>query len=150
EVASKSLQEYGAIILVKTLDEACAIVNELAPEHVEIVTKDDEAVAAKIRHAGAIFLGAYTPEAVGDYLAGPNHVLPTGRTARFSSALGVYDFVKRTSLLKYSEEAFKKVSESVAVLAEAEGLGGHARSALIRKGGFTQGRKEKRKDAKIS
>ena len=80
--------------------------NELAPEHVEIMTSDDEAVAAQIRHAGAIFFGAYTPEAVGDYLAGPNHVLPTGRTARFSSALGVYDFVKRTSLLRYSEEAF--------------------------------------------
>ena len=87
----------------------------------------------KIRHAGAIFFGAYTPEAVGDYIAGPNHVLPTGRTARFSSALGVYDFVKRTSLLRYSEEAFDSVAESVAVLAECEGLEGHARSSLIQK-----------------
>ena len=145
EIATASLQEYGAIILVETLAEACEIVNELAPEHVEIVTRDDEAVAAKIRHAGAIFFGAYTPEAAGDYLAGPNHVLPTGRTARFSSALGVYDFVKRTSLLRYSEAAFREVSESVAVLAEAEGLEGHARSATIRKGSFTQRHKERHK-----
>jgi histidinol dehydrogenase len=132
-IVEASLKDYGAILLVETLDEACSIVNELAPEHVEIVTRDDEAVAAKIRHAGAIFLGAYTPEAVGDYIAGPNHVLPTGKTARFSSALGVYDFVKRTSLLRYSEEAFRSVAESVAVLAECEGLVGHARSALVRK-----------------
>lgn len=133
EIVRVSLKEYGAIVFVENLDEACALVNELAPEHVEIVTSDDKAVAGKIRHAGAIFFGSYTPEAVGDYLAGPNHVLPTGRTARFSSALGVYDFVKRTSLLRYDEEAFAEVAESVAVLAECEGLGGHARSALVRK-----------------
>ena len=132
EIAAASLQAYGAIIIVEDLAVGCAIVNELAPEHVEVVTRDDEAVAAKIEHAGAIFFGAYTPEAVGDYLAGPNHVLPTGRTARFSSPLGVYDFVKRTSLLRYSEAAFRDVAECVAVLAEAEGLRGHARSALIR------------------
>ncbi len=140
EIATASLQEYGAIVVVETLADGCEIVNELAPEHVQIVTRDDEALAAKIKHAGAIFFGAYTPEAVGDYLAGPNHVLPTGRTARFSSALGVYDFVKRTSLLRYSEEAFNEVAESVAVLAEAEGLGGHARSALIRKNHLTRRR----------
>ena len=132
-IVETSLKEYGAIILVETLDEACSIVNELAPEHVEIITSDDEAVAAKIRHAGAIFSGSYTPEAVGDYIAGPNHVLPTVKTARFSSALGVYDFVKRTSLLRYSQEAFSSVAESVAVLAESEGLSGHARSALVRR-----------------
>jgi histidinol dehydrogenase len=141
EIATASLREYGAIIVVETLAAACEIVNELAPEHVQIVTRDDKAVAAQIKHAGAIFFGAYTPEAVGDYLAGPNHVLPTGRTARFSSALGVYDFVKRTSLLRYSEAAFNSVADSVAVLAEAEGLGGHARSALMRKVDFTQGAK---------
>jgi histidinol dehydrogenase len=140
EIAAASLRDYGVTIAVSNLGEACEIVNELAPEHVEIVTRDDEAVAAKIKHAGAIFFGAHTPEAVGDYLAGPNHVLPTGRTARFSSALGVYDFVKRTSLLRYSEAAFRAVAGSVAVLAEAEGLGGHARSALIRKEDFTQRR----------
>jgi len=144
EIVRASLKDYGAIVLVETLDEACALVNELAPEHVEIVTSDDEAVAGKIRHAGAIFFGGYTPEAVGDYLAGPNHVVPTSRTARFSSALGVYDFVKRTSLLQYSRDAFAEVAESVAVLAECEGLGGHARSALIRKGS----RKGAKEDAK--
>jgi len=131
-IIESSLKEYGAIVLVETWNEACEIVNELAPEHVEIVTHDDDVIAAQIRHAGAIFFGAYTPEAVGDYFAGPNHVLPTGRTARFSSALGVYDFVKRTSLLRYSEEAFANVADSVAMLAECEGLDGHARSATKR------------------
>lgn len=132
-IAQSSLQNYGAVVLVPTLDEACALVNELAPEHVEIITSDDEAVAAKIKHAGAIFFGSYTPEAVGDYLAGPNHVLPTGRTARFSSALNVYDFVKRTSLLRYSASAFNSVAESVSTLAQCEGLAAHAHSATIRK-----------------
>jgi len=132
-IAQSSLQNYGAIVIVNTLDEACALVNQLAPEHVEIITTDDDAVAAKVKHAGAIFFGAYTPEAAGDYLAGPNHVLPTGRTARFSSALGVYDFVKRTSTLRYSAGAFNTVAESISVLAECEGLVAHARSATIRK-----------------
>ena len=149
EIVEASLRDYGAIVLVETLDEACELVNELAPEHVEVVTSDDEAVAGKIRHAGAIFFGGYTPEAVGDYLAGPNHVLPTSRTARFSSALGVYDFVKRTSLLRYSREALEQVAERVVVLAECEGLGGHARSAAIRKEHFTQRRKSAEEDAKI-
>src|SRR6185369_9822101 len=150
EIVESSLRDYGAIVLVETLDEACALVNELAPEHVEIVTSDDEAVAGKIRHAGAIFFGSYTPEAVGDYLAGSNHVLPTSRTARFSSALGVYDFVKRTSLLRYDEEAFARVAESVAVLAECEGLGGHARSALVRNEYFPQRRKGAKEDTKTA
>jgi histidinol dehydrogenase len=132
-IARSSLQNYGAIVLVNTLDEGCSLVNQLAPEHVEIITNEDEAVGAKIKHAGAIFFGAYTPEAAGDYLAGPNHVLPTARTARFSSALGVYDFVKRTSTLRYSAAAFNSVAESIAVLAECEGLSAHARSATIRK-----------------
>lgn len=133
QIVESSLKQYGAVLLVETLDEACAIVNELAPEHLEIVTSDDEAVAARIKHAAAIFFGAFTPEAVGDYIAGPNHVLPTGGTARFSSALGVYDFVKRTSLLKYSEQALAAVAEQVAVLGECELLKAHARSALVRK-----------------
>ena len=132
-IAESSLQNYGAIVVVEKLDEACALVNELAPEHVELVTSNDEALAEKIKHAGAIFFGAYTPEAVGDYLAGPNHVLPTSRTARFSSALGVYDFVKRTSTLSYSREAFNSVADSVSVLAHSEGLAAHAGSATIRK-----------------
>jgi histidinol dehydrogenase len=131
-IAEASLKNYGAIIIVDTIDDACAIANWIAPEHLQLVTNDDDAAAAEIRHAGAIFFGEHTPEAVGDYLAGPNHVLPTGRTARFSSALGVYDFVKRTSLLRYSSGAFSKVSDSIAVLAECEGLAAHARSASIR------------------
>jgi histidinol dehydrogenase len=133
EIVESSLKEYGAVILIESLDEACSIVNELAPEHLEIVTTDDQAVAARIRNAGAIFSGQYTPEAVGDYLAGPNHVLPTSGTARFMSALGVYDFVKRTSTLRYSASAFDAVADSISILAESEGLAGHARSAAIRK-----------------
>ena len=147
-IVVSSLKEYGAIIMVERLADACSLVNELAPEHVEMVTRDDEGIAQQIKHAGAIFFGGYTPEAVGDYLAGPNHVLPTGRTARFSSALGVHDFVKRTSLLRYSKAAFKEVAESVAVLAECEGLGGHARSAVIRKESLAQRRKDAKEDAK--
>jgi histidinol dehydrogenase len=131
-IIEESLKRYGAIILVSNLDEACAIANELAPEHLELMTNDDEGVAERIRDAGAIFFGQYTPEAVGDYLAGPNHVLPTGGAARFSSALGVYDFVKRTSLLRYSSEAIKRSGEKAASLAAVEGLDAHARSALIR------------------
>ncbi len=147
EIVKASLNEYGAIIVLDSLAEASRLINQLAPEHVEIVTSDDDAVARNIRHAGAIFFGGYTPEAVGDYLAGPNHVLPTGRTARFSSALGVYDFVKRTSVLSYSREAFCKVADNVNLLAECEGLAGHARSALIRKEGLTQRRKVAKENA---
>ena len=132
-IVASSLRDYGAIVVVDSLEDACEIVNQLAPEHVEVITSDDEALAAWIKHAGAIFFGAYTPEAVGDYLAGPNHVLPTGRTARFSSALGVYDFVKRTSTLRYSAGAFNSVADSISVLAQCEGLAAHARSARIRK-----------------
>ena len=132
-IAAESLKHYGAIVMVHSIDDACDLANWLAPEHLQLVTSDDDATAAKIRHAGAIFLGQHTPEAAGDYLAGPNHVLPTGRTARFSSALGVYDFVKRTSMLRYSSEAFNKIADSIAVLAECEGLAAHARSAAIRK-----------------
>jgi histidinol dehydrogenase len=131
-IVEKSLAQYGAVLLVNDLDEACAIVNQLAPEHLEIVTRDDDRVAARILHAGAIFFGPYTPEVVGDYFAGPNHVLPTAGTARFSSALGVYDFVKRTSVLRYSVEALRHSAEKIETLARAEGLDAHARSAAIR------------------
>ncbi len=131
-IVEKSLAQYGAIFVVADIDEACAIVNELAPEHLEIVTHDDDAVAASILHAGAIFFGPYTPAVVGDYFAGPNHVLPTAGAARFSSALGVYDFVKRTSVLRYSREALRHSAEKIAALAQAEGLAAHARSAAIR------------------
>ena len=132
QVIEASLKQYGAIIVVNSLEEACALANELAPEHLEIIARDEERVAARIRHAGAIFLGAHTPEAVGDYFAGPNHVLPTGQAARFSSALGVYDFVKRTSILRYSQDELQSTAHSIATLARAEGLDAHARSALIR------------------
>jgi histidinol dehydrogenase len=132
DVVKKSLDQYGALFVVPDLAEACALVNELAPEHLEIVTRDDDAVAARILHAGAIFFGLYSPEVVGDYFAGPNHILPTAGAARFSSALGVYDFVKRTSVLRYSREALTHSAEKIATLARAEGLDAHARSAVIR------------------
>jgi histidinol dehydrogenase len=131
-VIERSLAEFGAIIVVDDLDEACRLVNDMAPEHLEIIAREEEEVAACVRHAGAIFLGAHTPEAVGDYFAGPNHVLPTGGSARFSSALGVYDFVRRTTILRYSREEMARTAEHIAVLAQSEGLDAHARSALIR------------------
>ena len=131
-IVAESLRRHGAIVVVSDLEEACTIVNELAPEHLEIVTRDDEAVAEKIQHAGAIFFGAHTPEALGDYMAGPNHVLPTNGTARFASALSVHDFVRRTSMLRYSREALQGSIDRIATLARAEGLDAHARSAEIR------------------
>jgi histidinol dehydrogenase len=131
-IVKRSLASYGAIVLVNDTEEACAIANNLAPEHLQLMTNDDEGVAKQIREAGAIFFGPNTPEAVGDYLAGPNHVLPTGGAARFSSALGVYDFIKRTSLLHYSSEPMKRSARKIAALATVEGLDAHARSALIR------------------
>lgn len=131
-IIQKSLATHGAICVVADLNEACAIVNSLAPEHLEIVTRDDEAVARGILHAGAIFFGSYTPEVVGDYFAGPNHVLPTAGAARFSSALGVNDFVKRTTMLRYTREELSRSAQKIAALAEAEGLDAHARSARIR------------------
>jgi histidinol dehydrogenase len=127
-----SLAEYGAIIIVADMDEGCALVNELAPEHLEIVARDEDRMASLIRHAGAIFFGEQTPEVVGDYMAGPNHVLPTGGAARFSSALGVYDFQKRTSILKFTRSELERTAPMIAALAQAEGLDAHARSALIR------------------
>jgi histidinol dehydrogenase len=131
-IIEKSLAKYGAIIVVDNLDEACDLVNELAPEHLQIMTCDDEQIASRVRNAGAIFFGDYSPEAVGDYLAGPNHVLPTARSARFSSALGVNDFIKRTSLINYSEAELRRTSSMIAALARAEELEAHAQSALLR------------------
>lgn len=131
-VIEQSLLRYGAVLVVPDMDEACAIVNELAPEHLEIVCRDEEQVASRIRHAGAIFFGDQTPEAVGDYLAGPNHVLPTSGAARFSSALGVYDFLKKTSILKFTPNELNHTAGMIATLARAEGLEAHARSTLLR------------------
>jgi histidinol dehydrogenase len=131
-IIETSLAQYGAIILVNNLEEACDLANELAPEHLQIMTADNERVASFIRNAGAIFLGAYSPAALGDYFAGPNHVLPTAGAARFSSALGVHDFIKRTSLINYSAQELGRAGPIIATLARAEGLEGHAQSALIR------------------
>jgi histidinol dehydrogenase len=132
EVASASWRDYGAIILVRDLLAALPLVDALAPEHLEIVAADADMLAAKIRNAGAIFLGAHTPEAIGDYVAGSNHVLPTARSARFSSGLGVLDFMKRTSILKCGPEQLAALGPAAIALGEAEGLDAHARSVAIR------------------
>lgn len=132
EIIEQSLADYGALIVVESLDAACALADEIAPEHIEVITADSEVTAAKIHHAGAIFIGPYSPEPVGDYFAGTNHVLPTGGTARFSSALGVYDFLKRTSIIRYTREELRRTAASIDRLARAEGFDAHARSATIR------------------
>ncbi len=132
EVIEESLTRYGAIIVVDAMEEACAIVNNLAPEHLQIMARDEEEIAAGIQNAGAIFFGPHSPAAVGDYMAGPNHVLPSGGTARFSSGLGVSDFLKRTNTVKFSAAAIEGTARSIAALARAEGFDAHARSVLIR------------------
>jgi histidinol dehydrogenase len=131
-IASASWRDFGAILLVRNLDEAIPLVDALAPEHLEIETAEPERLSAKIRNAGAIFLGAHTPEAIGDYVAGSNHVLPTARSARFSSGLGVLDFMKRTSILKCGPEQLAALGPPAIALGEAEGLDAHARSVAIR------------------
>jgi histidinol dehydrogenase len=130
--ARASWKDYGAIILVKSLDDAPAIADRLAPEHLEIATRDPDALAARIKDAGAIFIGRYTPEVIGDYVAGTNHVLPTARSARFASGLSVLDFMKRTSILKLDAESLAALGPAAMVLAEAEGLDAHRRSVAIR------------------
>jgi len=132
EIISKSLQGRGAMILVKDLDAAVDLVNTIAPEHLELSVEDPQAMASRIRHAGAIFMGRYTAEALGDYCAGPNHVLPTSRTARFSSPLGVYDFQKRSSLIMCSAIGSSNLGKTASILARGEGLTAHARSAEYR------------------
>src|SRR5499427_8395138 len=132
EVAAASWRDYGAIIVVRALEEAPPLIDAIAPEHVEIALADSAWLADRIRNAGAIFLGAYTPEVIGDYVAGANHVLPTARAARFSSGLGVLDFMKRTSILKCGPEQLHSLAEAAITLATAEGLDGHARSVAIR------------------
>ncbi len=131
-IIATSLRERGALVKVKDMDEAIEIANYVAPEHLELSVEDPVAMAPKIRHAGAIFMGRYTAEAVGDYCAGPNHVLPTSRTARFSSPLGVYDFQKRSSLIMCSADGAAALGEVASVLARGEGLEAHARSAEYR------------------
>ncbi len=133
DIAKKSLGRYGAIIKTKNIDGAIGIANIIAPEHLEIMTEDPEGVVAKVRNAGAAFLGQWTPEPLGDYSAGPNHTLPTGGTARFSSPLGVYDFIKRTSLLEFSPKGFVQLADAVESLADAEGLEAHAKTIRVRR-----------------
>jgi histidinol dehydrogenase len=132
DVILAALENRGALIQVRDLDEACAIANRIAPEHLELSLEDADAWVSKIHHAGAIFIGRYTSESLGDYCAGPNHVLPTSGTARFSSPLGVYDFQKRTSLIRVSQAGSKTLGRIASTLAQGEGLPAHAKSAEYR------------------
>ena len=132
KVIEASLKARGALILTRSLEEACAVANRIAPEHLELAVQDPEKILPKVRAAGAIFLGQWSSEAIGDYCAGPNHVLPTAGTARFSSPLGVYDFQKRTSVIGVSERSAAKLGRVAVTLAEGEGLSAHARAAQMR------------------
>jgi histidinol dehydrogenase len=134
KIARASWHDHGAIVLVADLGRAAALVDRLAPEHLELLVADPAAMALRTRHAGSIFLGPYTPEVIGDYVGGPNHVLPTDRTARFASGLSAYDFLKRTTLLACSAESFATLGPAAAALAHAEGLAGHARAVELRLG----------------
>jgi histidinol dehydrogenase len=131
-IIERSINDRGALILVKDMEEALDVVNFIAPEHLELSVEDPMTMAKKVKHAGAIFMGRYTAEALGDYCAGPNHVLPTSRTARFSSPLGVYDFQKRSSLIQVSEQGAQTLGQIASVLARGESLTAHARSAEYR------------------
>ncbi len=132
EIAAASIKNYGAIFVVESIEDGCKLVNQLAPEHLELMTVDNEHAAEMIENAGAIFFGNWSAEPVGDYFAGPNHVLPTAGTARFSSPLGVYDFMKRQSIIHYTQEAMEKNAEAIAAMADAEGLTAHKRAVLQR------------------
>jgi len=132
EIARKSIETYGAIMITRDLQEAAEIANRIAPEHLEIMIKKPKRILPLIQNAGAIFLGEWTPEALGDYAAGPNHTLPTGGTARFSSPLGVYDFIKRSSILSFSKKGFITLAEAVKTIADAEGLEAHGNTIRLR------------------
>jgi len=133
-IAAASWAAHGAIVLVRDLDEAARLSDRLAPEHLQLMVRDPEALFARVRHAGAVFLGAFCPEALGDYVAGPNHVLPTGRTSRFASGLSVFDFLKRTTWVSADAAALARVGPAAVMLAEAEGLQAHGRSVALRLG----------------
>ena len=132
EIAGRSWNDHGAVIIVGDLDEAVALIDALAPEHLELAVVDPEKLAERVRNAGAIFLGRFTPEAIGDYIAGPNHVLPTSRSARFSSGLSVFDFLTRTSLVGCDANSLRAIGPAAVTLAQAEGLDAHAQSVAIR------------------
>lgn len=134
DIASRSINDFGRIIVVNSPEEAIGVVNEIAPEHLQIMVENPMEQLPFIRNAGAIFLGPFSPEALGDYMAGPNHTLPTSGTAAFSSPLGVYDFLKKSSIIQYTEDAFNEVADDIIVMAEAERLTGHAESIRLRKG----------------
>ena len=132
EIAAQSVRDFGTIVVTESLDEAFDIANDFAPEHLEILTDDPMRQLGKVRNAGAVFLGEYSPEPLGDYFAGPNHVLPTAGTARFSSALSVDSFMKTVNYVCYDREALKACYHDIKIFAKAEGLDAHARSASIR------------------
>ncbi|MEA3228330.1 MAG: histidinol dehydrogenase [Campylobacterota bacterium] len=132
EIARKSIEERGAIIVTKTMEEAIALMNEIAPEHLEVATNSPFELLPLIKHAGAIFLGHNTPEAIGDYVAGPNHTLPTGGTAKFYSPLGVENFMKKTSIIAFSKKAINEIGEECALIANTEGLTAHEQSVRVR------------------
>ncbi|MDQ3223554.1 MAG: histidinol dehydrogenase, partial [Gemmatimonadota bacterium] len=132
KIARAALERNGLVILVPSMREAIEVANLRAPEHIQIVAEGAERIASRVRHAGAIFLGDNTPEPVGDYIAGPSHVLPTGGTSRYASPLGVYDFVKRTSVIRYTRERLAEDAASIILLAESEGLDGHAEAVRVR------------------
>ena len=132
ETAQKSWDQHGIVIIVKDLSDTVPLIDQLAPEHLELAVEEADQLAAQVRNAGSIFIGRNTPEAVGDYIAGPNHVLPTARSARFSSGLGVLDFMKRSTFVKCDEASLKTIGSEIITLAEAEGLDAHARSVSIR------------------
>ncbi len=131
-IALRALENFGAVVVTRDLSEAAVIADSFAPEHLELIVERPDQLLDRIRHAGAVFLGGYTPEAIGDYMAGPNHILPTAGTARFASPLGVYDFVKRTGIVSFSREALEKYGRQAARFAAMEGLNGHERSISIR------------------
>ena len=132
EIAQSSIENYGAVLIVESIEAGCELVNLIAPEHLELMTEENERLAELIENAGAIFYGAWSSEPVGDYFAGPNHVLPTMGTARYSSPLGVYDFLKRQSIIRYTKEAMEKNADAIASMADAEGLTAHKRAVLMR------------------
>jgi histidinol dehydrogenase len=131
-IAGASWRDHGAVIVVRDWEEAAALANRLAPEHLQIMVAEPDRLFARIRHAGAAFLGGHCPEAIGDYVAGPNHVLPTGRTARFASGLSVFDFLKRTTWISADSAGLSRIGPAAVALAEAEGLHAHARSVALR------------------
>ena len=132
EIATASIENRGAIIVTKDIEEACKLMNEIAPEHLELMVENPFDLLPKIKHAGAIFMGAYTPEPIGDYIAGPNHTLPTGGTAKFYSPLGVENFMKKTSIISMSRQGMDEIGEACALLAQTEGLDAHQKSVEIR------------------